>query len=172
MIELRLPRITETDARGQARQINTYLYQLVGDLQWALNDLESKHRVEEVKTEGKQSTSAWHDLGYAEGVEVSDTLVGRGTGGGCRYRTAEEGRHVYIAFNGQFTYNGAAVKINGRSIPKAMRPRGNAISLCMTNTGTIAMVNANPNGEIYVDFPGAESAISVNWIDGYIDYWI
>ena len=40
--KLRLPNITGTTEKEQLTQTKNYLYQLVGDIQYALNDLEKK----------------------------------------------------------------------------------------------------------------------------------
>lgn len=38
--KLKLPNITATNEKEQLAQMKNYLYQLVGDIQYALNDLE------------------------------------------------------------------------------------------------------------------------------------
>lgn len=38
----RLPNITATDEKGQLMQIKSYLFQLVQDLNFAINEIESK----------------------------------------------------------------------------------------------------------------------------------
>lgn len=40
--KLKLPNITATNEKEQLAQMKNYLYQLVGDVQYALNDLEKK----------------------------------------------------------------------------------------------------------------------------------
>ena len=40
--KLKLPNITATNEKEQLAQMKNYLYQLVGDVQFALNDLEKK----------------------------------------------------------------------------------------------------------------------------------
>ena len=40
--KLKLPNITATNEKEQLAQMKNYLYQLVGDIQYALNDLEKK----------------------------------------------------------------------------------------------------------------------------------
>ena len=40
-IDLRLPKISSPTAEGQLQQLSSYLYQLVGDLNWALNSVQA-----------------------------------------------------------------------------------------------------------------------------------
>lgn len=48
MINLRLPNITAATEREQILQIKSYLYQLVGELNWALSSLEAEKSNEPV----------------------------------------------------------------------------------------------------------------------------
>lgn len=57
MVELRLPNITGLSEKEQLSQIKSYLYQLTGQLQWALSNLESTTQSVMVNTQKTGSNS-------------------------------------------------------------------------------------------------------------------
>ena len=64
MVELRLPNITGLSEKEQLSQIKSYLYQLTGQLQWALSNLEST--TQSVVTNSQKTGSNSLETGDAE----------------------------------------------------------------------------------------------------------
>lgn len=122
------------------------------------------------------SDTGWISLGLSSEVAESALNTGR-NGKGCFYRVID-GNHVYVAFNCSFSYNNAPITVSAEPIPEKYRPVRNYYTLNTTNGRGIARVFINSSGEVRIDYvqnmASAEttSAITVNWIDGYIDYWI
>ena len=122
------------------------------------------------------SDTGWISLGLADTVNASTSNFGR-IGTGCSYRVIN-GNHVYVAFNCAFSYSGSAVTVGGSMIPAPYKPARNQYALCTTNGRGIARVFVNSTGDVRIDYvqnmASAEttSSITVNWIDGYIDYWV
>lgn len=120
---------------------------------------------------------AWLNLGLSEGVAESESNCGRWGGTGCYYRVCAGEKHVYVAFNCAFPYEGSSVQINATPIPSAYRPDRNVYAMCATGGRAVARVLVNKSGYIIVDWiqilSSAEQTTSstVKWIDGYIDYW-
>lgn len=131
------------------------------------------------KFRGKVSFAgeAWLNLGLSSNVAESESNAGRWGGTGCYYRVCAGEKHIYVAFNCAFTYEGNAIQINADPIPSAYRPDRNVYALCATGGRAVARILVNKNGYILVDWiqiiSSAESTTSstVKWIDGYIDYW-
>lgn len=126
----------------------------------------------------KVKSEKWVSLGLSENVSDSSTSAGRGSAGtGCFYRVVN-GNHVYVAFNCAFTYSGSTVTINSSSIPSGLRPSRNVYSMCATGGRAVARCFATPGGNVVVDWiqiissSEATSSSTVNWIDGYVDYFI
>lgn len=122
------------------------------------------------------SDTGWISLGLANTVNASTSNFGR-IGTGCSYRVIN-GNHVYVAFNCAFQYSGSAVTVGGSMIPAPYKPPRNQYALCTTNGRGIARVFVNSTGDVRIDYvqnmASAEttSSVTVNWIDGYIDYWV
>ena len=122
------------------------------------------------------SDTGWISLGLADTVNASTSNFGR-IGTGCSYRVIN-GNHVYVAFNCAFSYSGSAVTVGGAMIPAPYKPARNQYALCTTNGRGIARAFVNSTGDVRIDYvqnmASAEttSSINVNWIDGYIDYWV
>lgn len=122
------------------------------------------------------SDTGWISLGLAEGMEEASLNTGR-SGKGCFYRVIN-GNHVYVAFNASFAYSGSAITIGGSQIPAPYKPSRNMYALNTTNGRGVARAFINSSGEVRVDYvqnmASAETtaSINVNWIDGYIDYWV
>lgn len=120
--------------------------------------------------------TGWIDLGLSENVTESDNDLGR-VARGCKYRVVN-GNHVYVAFACAFTYSGSALIVSANKIPEALRPANAIYQMCATGGRALARCIAHYNGYIYVDWiqniPTTETTTSttVNWVDGYIDYWL
>lgn len=123
-------------------------------------------------------SEGWVNLRLSSKVSVSESNFGRHTNGGCYYRVCDGGKHVYIAFNCAFTYEGSALYVGSDAIPKQYRPARNVYAMCATGGRNIARVFVDNSGGIGIDWvqsltsASQTTSASVSWIDGYIDYWI
>lgn len=121
------------------------------------------------------SGDGWNSLGLSANVSAANTDIRKGKG--CYYRVVNE-NHVYIAFNCAIAYSGSAITVNDTLIPADHRPDYDVYALCATQGKYIARVLVNSSGQIQVEWvqsliTGSETAsATVNWIDGYIDYWL
>jgi hypothetical protein len=122
------------------------------------------------------SDTGWISLGLSEEVSEATLNTGRNSKG-CFYRVLN-GNHVYVAFNCSFAYAGSPVTVAANRIPAAYKPPRNYYAMCTTSGRAIARVFVNSSGDVRVDYvqniASSETTMSVtvNWIDGYIDYWI
>lgn len=122
------------------------------------------------------SDTGWISLGISSEVAESALNAGR-SGKGCFYRVID-GNHVYVAFNCSFQYENAAITIGASKIPAPYNPARNMYAFNPTNGRGIARVFVNSTGDVRIDYvqnmASAEttSSVKVNWIDGYIDYWV
>lgn len=212
--DIKLPSITATTDSGKIEQIHRYLYQLVDQLKWALNSIETGGN--NVLQRGTQSSSKnitqeeanatfnsiksliissadvvnafyekvsdrsdrfWESLGLSDNVSASEIGNGRYKIDDCCYRVVNE-KHVYVAFNCQFTFNNQSVVVSKNPIPKEYRPARNVYAMCATGGKAIARVFVTTSGNVGIDWiqsltSGEETTSSeVYWIDGYIDYWV
>ena len=126
----------------------------------------------------KVKSEKWVSLGLSSSVQESSSSCGRGASGtGCWYRVVN-GNHVYVAFNCAFTYSGSTVTVNSGTIPSGLRPSRNVYTMCATGGRAVARCFATPGGNVVVDWiqilssSEATSSSTVNWIDGYVDYFI
>ena len=120
----------------------------------------------------------WKELGASDDVLDSESELGRKrTTKNCYYRVEGE-NHVYVAFNCAFEYLGDPITVSENQIPSQYRPTNSVYALCTTNDHGVARVCVNDSGEVIIDhvqnMASAETASSFNveWIDGYIDYWV
>lgn len=125
----------------------------------------------------KFAGEAWLSLGLSENVTEPGSSFGRWGGSGCYYRVCAGDKHIYVAFNCGFTYEGSAIQVNADPIPAAYRPDRNVYAICAIGGRSIARILVNSSGNILVDWiqniASAEqtTTATVKWIDGYIDYW-
>lgn len=121
--------------------------------------------------------NAWKSLGFASGVSESVYALGRREDSDCSYQVVD-GSHVYVAFNGAFSYDGTSVRVNETLIPKEYRPKRTVYALCPVNGRAMAQVCVGSSGTITVQWVQAipvtasTATYQVSWIDGYLDYWI
>ena len=122
------------------------------------------------------SDTGWISLGLSD--EVADSTLNTGRAGkGCFYRVIN-GNHVFVAFNCSFQYAGTAITVGGSVVPAPYKPARNYYALCTTNGRGIARAFVNSSGDVRIDYvqnmASAETtaSVAVNWIDGYIDYWV
>jgi hypothetical protein len=120
--------------------------------------------------------TGWKSIGLLDGVAESAEKAGRG-GSGLFYRVIN-GNHVYVAFNCAFQYNGAPLTIGASRIPAPYKPARNVYTLNTTSGRGVARAFVNSEGDVRIDYvqdmaSGAStSSYTVNWIDGYIDYFV
>lgn len=119
----------------------------------------------------------WASLGLSSEVSASSSNCGRYVNGGCYYRVTNE-NHVYVAFNCAFSYSGTVVVVNANAIPEGFRPARNVYTMCATGGRAVARVLVTDEGYVMIDWiqvlssADATTSSTVNWIDGYIDYWV
>ena len=120
--------------------------------------------------------TGWVDLGLSESVQGANSVFGR-IGSGCAYRVIN-GNHVYVAFNCACAYAGAYIQVNLDLIPEQYRPARNVYMIVPTNGKRIARVLARNDGTVlleYVQLVPSDvetTEATVNWVDGYLDYWL
>lgn len=122
------------------------------------------------------SSTDWQDLGLSAGVSTSTQPFGRSPYS-CAYRAVNE-NHVYVAFNCQYTFSGAAIGVNKFAIPQKYRPARTVFSYCPCGDRNIARVYVTEEGWIGLGWvqnlasSSYTTSYSSTWIDGYIDYWV
>jgi hypothetical protein len=121
----------------------------------------------------------WVELPLGTNVTASTVDSGRWGGTGVFYRVCAGGNHIYVAFNVSFTTSDSTVRAESSTIPYP--PTYDVYALCPVGfsdgTRGIATVSISPKGRVNIyavhKLPGAtlSTGETVNWIDGYIDYW-
>lgn len=125
----------------------------------------------------KVKSEEWISLGLSAAVSEPEYAYGRAEGTGCHYRVVN-GNHVFVAFNCAFTHSGMAITINAAALPTVLRPPRNVYALCPIGSTALARVRANASGNILVDWVQmlntgeTTSSMDVQWIDGYIDFFV
>ena len=124
-------------------------------------------------------SEAWVELPLGTNVTDSTVNSGRWGGTGVFYRVCAGGKHIYVAFNVSFTTSSSTVRAESYTIPYP--PPYDVYALCPVGFADgsrgIATVSVSPKGRVNIyavhKLPGAtlSSGETVNWIDGYIDYW-
>ena len=121
----RLPDIRGTD-REQLRQLRSYLYQLVPQLQWALDSVGSARKTSLTETASSQSAesiAAWSELGLSDSVASNARTVGAG----CR-RLCKNGQ-VFVAFRCTVPAE-LPIRVSGAPLPEEYRPKTTVCALC------------------------------------------
>ena len=122
------------------------------------------------------SDTGWISLGLSDAVAEATIHIGR-NGKGCFYRVIN-GNHVYVAFDCSFMYSGSPVLVNASKIPEKYRPVRTIYEINPTNGNYMAKTYVNTNGEVLIyhvqNIASAEMTgeVTVNWMDGYIDYFV
>lgn len=182
--DFRYPNITGKTEREQLAQYKGFLIQLVDQLNFAMNNISSSTpTASSVQTvpASRLSTSAysgfWTSLGLSSAVSQSNSAFGRHQNGNVWYRVVNE-NHIYVAFNCKFDFNGETIQVNSSPIPSMYRPERNVYAMCPVNNRGIARILVKPDGNIHIDYVQSmavgevTTTYTVNWIDGYIDYWV
>ena len=122
----------------------------------------------------------WESLPLGTAVAKSSVNSGRWGGSGVYYRVCAGGKHVYVAFNVSFTTSSSTVRTESYTIPHP--PTYDVYALCPVGFSDgsrgIATVSVSPKGRVNIyavhKLPGAilSTGETVDWIDGYIDYWV
>lgn len=116
----------------------------------------------------------WIDLGLSASVRAASADTGNYPG--CAYRVI--GRHVFVACNCGFDFNGASITVSNTAIPARYRPPRGQYALCPVGGRSIARLIVNPSGKLVVDWVQSltsgttTEALTVYWFSGYLDYWI
>ena len=166
----RLPDIKGTD-REQLRQLRGYLYQLVPQLQWALDAVGSSRKTSSAETACAQSAetiAAWTELGLSDGLASNARSVGEG----CR-RICKNGQ-VFVSFRCAVPAE-LPVRVSGAPLPEEYRPQTSVCALCPMecSDGGKGIVCAAVTPDGYVEllwaqgFGGEQTPATV---DGYISF--
>jgi hypothetical protein len=175
----KLPRMDGMSQKEQALFLRAH----IEELQWALNNIDKEQDSIKKSLSEKDKTApysvsdtGWVSLGLSTSVSESTHDNGR-NGAGCFYRVVN-GNHVYIAFNCALTYSGGGVTINANTIPAHIRPPHNVTAI-VTGTGkNIARSVVTKLGTIIVEWvqymadSGATTSATLEWLDGFIEYFI
>lgn len=122
------------------------------------------------------SDTGWISLGLSSSVSDTDNKNGR-YGKGCAYRVVN-GNHVYVSFNCKFDFEGSGLRVNLNDIPSEYRPKNYVYALCPTMGRSIARVYVSSLGDVmlewyqYITATASTTSASMDWVDGYIDYFI
>ena len=122
--------------------------------------------------------TGWIGLNLSNAVSKSEARYDFGRQQtGIWYRVVNQ-NHVYISFNCAFTFVGDQKQVNSDLIPSQYRPARNVIDICPVNNRAVARIITTYDGKVIIDFVqdlstgAATGSYTVNWIDGYLDYWI
>lgn len=117
----------------------------------------------------KVKSEKWTDLGLYNGISEPTFNVGHAPTNSCHYRVVN-GNHVFVSFNCSFGFSGTPLQINNTLIPTKFRPPKSVYAICPINDNySTAVIEVNQIGYVSVISAGASQ---VNWIDGYIDYFV
>ncbi|MBQ2988904.1 MAG: hypothetical protein IJD59_07355 [Clostridia bacterium] len=184
-IQLRLPDVKGTD-REQLRQIRSYLYQLVPQLQWALDQAlpDGESIASEPPVGGGESLSAasfrgtasayarsaaWTELGLSDEVSSPARTLGRG-GAGCRYRVYD-GR-IFVAFSCGVPAE-TPVTVNAEPLPSDCRPTAPVYALCpaLCADGSMEIAFAEIDAEGFVRILSAGGR-EIAAVDGEASFFV
>lgn len=122
---------------------------------------------------------SWISRALGTAVTASTVNSGRWGGTGVYYRVCAGGKHIYVAFNISFKTGTSTVRAESETIP--LPPNYDVYALCPVGFSDgsrgIATVSVSPKGRVNIyavhKLPGAtlSNGDTVQWIDGYIDYW-
>ena len=166
----RLPDIKGTD-REQLRQLRSYLYQLVPQLQWALDAVGSVKKADSAQTasQSAEAIAAWTELGLSDGVASN----ARSVGAGCR-RLCKNGQ-VFVSFRCTVPAE-LPVRVSGAPLAEEYRPDAPVCALCpaeFSGGKGIACAAVTPDGYVeilWVKGFGGECAEAT--VDGYISFLV
>ena len=138
-----------------------------------------------VRTENGVATvigdTGWISLGLnskvSEGTEKLGDLGDLEIGSGCYYRVLN-GNHVYVFFNCSFTRDYENVYVNNNAIPSKYRPNYLVYAINATKGRVLVRSVVTSGGSVLIDFiqnllsHDTETPKTVDWVYGYIDYFI
>lgn len=125
---------------------------------------------------------AWIALPLYSSVAASSVNTGRYGGSGAYYRVCTGEKRICVSFNVSFTTSSSTIRVVDKDqIPAAYQPTHDVYALCPVGFADgsrgIATISVAPSGRINIyavhKLPGAtlSTGETVNWIDGYIDFW-
>ena len=166
----RLPDIKGTD-REQLRQLRGYLYQLVPQLQWALDSVGSARKTgaaETASSKNAEAIAAWTELGLSDGLASN----ARSVGAGCR-RICKNGQ-VFVSFRCTVPAE-LPVRVSGTPLAEEYRPKTLVCALCPMECSDggkgVACAAVTPEGHVEIlwaqGFGGEQTPATV---DGYISF--
>ena len=167
----RLPDIKGTD-REQLRQLRSYLYQLVPQLQWALDSIGSARKTStasvEVASQSDDVIATWSELGLSESVASNARTVGAG----CR-RLCKNGQ-VFVAFRCTVPAE-LPVRVSGAPLPEDYRPKTPVCALCPAEFSGgdkgVACAAVTPDGYVEILWvKGFDGECAEADVDGYISF--
>ena len=167
----RLPDIKGTD-REQLRQLRSYLYQLVPQLQWALDSIGSARKTStasvEVASQSDDVIATWSELGLSESVASNARTVGTG----CR-RLCKNGQ-VFVAFRCTVPAE-LPVRVSGAPLPEEYRPKTPVCALCPAEFSGgdkgVACAAVTPDGYVEILWvKGFDGECAEADVDGYISF--
>ena len=168
----RLPDIKGTD-REQLRQLRSYLYQLVPQLQWALDAVGSVRKTGLTETASSQSAeaiAAWSELGLSEDVASNARTVGTGCCRLCKNGQAS------VAFRCTVPAD-FPVRVSGVPLAEEYRPKTTVLALCPAEFSDggkgIACAAVTPEGYVEIRWvKGFGGECESATVDGYISFLV
>lgn len=121
--------------------------------------------------------TGWLGLKLSDAVSESNSNFGRRQNGSVWYRVINR-NHVYISFNCAFTFSDKQIQVNSELIPTPYTPPRDLLAICPVNGRAVARIITTHDGKVIIDFvqsintDTSTNSYTVNWIDGYLDYWI
>ena len=169
----RLPDIKGTD-REQLRQLRSYLYQLVPQLQWALDSVGSARKTStasvEVASQSDDVIAAWSELGLSESVASNARTVGAG----CR-RLCKNGQ-IFVDFRCTVPAE-LPVRVSGAPLSEEYRPKTLVCTLCPAEFSDggkgVACAAVTPDGHVEILWvKGFDGECAAADVDGYISFLV
>lgn len=188
-VRFRLPHIAGGTDGGKVEQVRRYLFALVEQLNLFSDEMGKQQETQQKALKAlenaaeiapeREVNTGWIDLGFSADVLPATEYgnYGHGPAVGCSFRV-ENGNHVYVAFNCAFTYGGSEIYVAKNQIPERYRPKRMPYALCGCNNRHVAWVHVSTAGRVVIDAVQAvasaerTTSAAINWIDGYIDYFV
>ena len=163
-MQFRLPDIKGTE-REQLRQLRSYLYGLIPQLQLALDGAQS------APSASSAENGAQGELGLSVAVSFPEKIFGNG-GAGCRYRKREERVSVVFCCASPAQM---PVRVSANPLPSDCRPHAPVLALCPAEfaDGAGGVVCAQITADGYVDLLWAKSLsdeTAPTAIDGKVEF--
>lgn len=138
-VDIRFPKITATDEAGKLNQLQSYMHQLVEQLNWALNNIDS--------VSGQPSTKASTE---ASAASKDDPISTFNSVKGLIIKSADIVKAYYEEIDN-------LLKLSGEYVAEATFPDGSATFV--ENTSTTVNANSKDIKQIFTDVQGITSSI-------------